>query len=98
MDIERQQKIVKINNLYFLKCFYIYNISWGMTLNYRSAIGLLKKKTQIFVICFHCFVFLNVEHFVEENRRGKDTSISKRQSEALLLFLLKDGIEYLFKG
>ena len=40
MDIERQQKIVKINNLYFLKCFYIYDISWGMTLNYRPAIGL----------------------------------------------------------
>ena len=52
---EVRQEIVKINNLYFLKCFHIYDISWDMTLNCRPTVGL--KKTRIFVTCLHCLFF-----------------------------------------
>ena len=79
MDIERQQEIVKINNLFFLKCFYICDISWDMTLNCRPAVRLKKLRFLLFAFTvFFLFFFLNIEHLVEENHRGKDTSISKK--------------------
>lgn len=77
MDTERQQEIVKINNLFFLKCFYICDISWDMTLNCRPAAGLKKLGFLLFAFTVF-FFFLNIEHLVEENHRGKDTSISKK--------------------